>query len=59
MPCHKLCVLMLQKLAMEKPCARYDELYAQELHSPAVKEEERVNAVSALALLIIFCFIAE
>lgn len=50
---------MLQKLAMEKPCARYDELYAQELHSPAVKEEERVNAVSALALLIIFCFIAE
>ena len=46
----------LQKLALEMPCAHYDELYAQELHSPAVQEEERVNAVSALLQWILFGF---
>ena len=35
----------LQKLAMEKPCARYDELYDQELKSAEVKTEETENKV--------------
>lgn len=31
-------------LALGAACPRYDELYAQELNSPEVKEEEKINA---------------
>lgn len=32
------------ELALGASCARYDELYAEELNSPEVKDEERINA---------------
>lgn len=43
-PVHTVPEIEDSVIALDKPCVRYDELYAQELRGPKVKEEERVNA---------------
>ncbi|XP_076439626.1 prostatic acid phosphatase-like [Babylonia areolata] len=43
-PVHTRPITEDNKLAMEKACVRYDELYAQELRGPKVQQEEKTNA---------------